>query len=200
MTMRSLIKQYSWKLSTRIIRSILILMPFIFILGILVVGFLFSIWWRNNTWEKGAPYITSAPKVVQRIMNMAEIGKGDIFYDLGSGDGRVVIAAALRGAKAYGVEIDRLRVLYSRLWIKLLGLDKKAKIIHGDIFKENISKATVVCTYLTEETQEELKKKLKKKLKKGTKVVAVGFEYKGWKVIKIDHRRTKEGAIRLYEI
>lgn len=175
-------------------------MPFIFVLGFLVFGFLFFLWWKNHTWGAGAPFEVAGPKVVERVMRMAGVGKNDVFYDLGSGDGRVVVAAALRGAKAYGVEIDRLRVWYSRLWIKLLGLEKKAKIIHGDIFKERLSKATVVCTYLLPETQEKLKKKLKKELKKGTKVVAVGFSYKNWKPQKIDPRGTKEGPIRLYEI
>ncbi len=175
-------------------------MPFIFVLIILIFGAIFFTWWRNNTWDAGAPFETCSPEEVQRIMRLAEVGKGDVFYDLGSGDGRIVIAAALRGAKAQGIEIDRFRVWYSRLWIKLLGLEKKAKIIHGDFFKEKVSGATIVCTYLLPETQEKLKKKLKKELKKGTKVVAVGFEYENWKHKKIDLKGPQQGSILLYTI
>lgn len=169
------------------------------VIGALVFGFFFYLWWKLHTTDDGAPYEGMSPDVVSRAMKMSGTGRGDVFYDLGSGDGRVVIAAALRGANAYGVEIDRLRVLYSRLWLKLLGLDKKAKIIRGDIFKTKISKATVVCTYLLPETHSKLKKKLKKELKKGTKVVAVGFEYKGWEHQKIDTRGGNYGPILLYK-
>ncbi len=140
------------------------------------------------------------PGVVERVMRIARVGKGDVFYDLGSGDGRLVIAAALKGAKAYGVETDNLRVLYSRLWIKILRLEKKAKIIHDNIFKTKISNATVVCIYLLPETNKKLKKVLKKKLKKGTKVVSVGFRIAGWKPKLIDPRGTIYGPIRLYVI
>lgn len=175
-------------------------MPTGIVIGFLIFGFIFYVWWKLHTTDAGAPYEGMSPDVVARVMGMAEVGKKDVFYDLGSGDGRVVIAAALRGAKAFGVEIDRLRVLYSRLWLKILRLDKRAKIIHKDVFKSKISDATVVCTYLLPETHEKLKKKLKKELKKGTKVVAVGFRYKDWKHKKIDPRGGNYGPIYLYKI
>ncbi len=175
-------------------------MPSTFVILALTLGFFFSIWWGWHTWEKGAPYEGMNPEVVERAMKIVEIGPKDVFYDLGSGDGRVVIAAALRGAKAYGVEIDRLRVVYSRFWIRLLGLNKQAKIIHGDIFKTKIGNATVVCTYLLPETHERLEKKLKKELKKGTKIAAVGFKYKGWKSERQDVHGPVYGPIMLYRI
>ena len=138
--------------------------------------------------------------VCERITKMADVGEGDVFYDLGSGDGRVVIAAAMKGAKAYGVEMDKLRVWYSRAWIKLLRLDKQAEIIHGDIFETDLSKATVVCTYLLQETNDKLQGKLERELKPGTRVISVAFEYKGWKPTKTDLRGTIYGPIMLYEI
>lgn len=138
---------------------------------IIISGFIAYYWWVVTI--KDAPFAPLDPEVVDEIMNIARVGKKDIFYDLGSGDGRVVVAAALRGAKAKGIELDRVRVMYSRLWIRMLRLGKKAKIIHGDFFKANISDATVVCVYLLPRTQEKLQKKLKKDLKKGTKVVGV---------------------------
>lgn len=138
--------------------------------------------------------------VAVRVIELAQVGEKDVFYDLGCGDGRLVIAAAMQGARGVGVEIDKLRVLYSRFWLWLFRLNHKAKIIEGDIFKTNISEATVVCTYLLPKTHQDLKSKLKKELKKGTKIVAVGFEYKGWQPIKVDPRGTIYGPIMLYKI
>lgn len=167
---------------------------------VLAFGFIFYRWWRLHTQDAGAPYEGMDPGVVSRVMSIAHVGPKDVFYDLGSGDGRLVIAAAMLGAKAYGVEIDRLRALYSKLWLKVLRLDKRAKIIHGDVFKAKVSDATVVCTYLLPETHDKLKKKLKKELKKGTKIVAVGFEYKGWKSEKFHPKGGHYGPIYLYKI
>src|SRR5438477_579229 len=104
------------------------------LLTIFGVGFLLYNLWIRYSETFGAPYVPLEPDVVARILNMAEVGKDDIFYDLGSGDGRLVIAAAMKGSKSYGIETDWLRVLYSRFWIRMLRLEKHAKIIHGDIF------------------------------------------------------------------
>lgn len=168
----------------------------VIILLLLPVGFVLYLRWAQNT--KDAPYVPMNVDVVERVMRIAKIGPGDVFYDLGSGDGRLVIAAALHGAKAYGVELDKLRAFYSNFWIKLLRLSKNAKVINDNLFNVDLSKATVVNTYLLPETHEKLKQKLIKELKKGTKVTAVGFEYKDWKKVKIDPRGTIYGPIYLY--
>jgi predicted RNA methylase len=167
---------------------------------IAVVGFLFYSQWTRYTSPYGAPYVPMEPDVVERIVKMAEVGKKDNFYDLGSGDGRVVIAAAMKGAKATGIETDWLRVLYSRFWIRLLRLEKRAKIIHGDIFKADLSNATVVSTYLLQETNDKLQKKLEKELKKGTRVVSAAFVYEGWKLLKTDLRGVVYGPLYLYKV
>jgi predicted RNA methylase len=138
--------------------------------------------------------------LLRELWILRKLVRSDVFYDLGSGDGRLVIAAAMRGAHAWGIEADRLRVFYSRIWISALRLSKKAKIINGNLFKTNISDATVVCAYLLPETHEKLKRKLKSELKKGTRVVAVAFEFKGWKIEKFDQRGTIYGPIMLYKI
>jgi SAM-dependent methyltransferase len=168
--------------------------------GVLILLLLALLWWPyiTRTTKHGAPFVAMEPEVVERVMKLAEVKKGDVFYDLGSGDGRLVIAAALHGAKAYGVEIDRLRVVYSITWIYLLRLRKQAKIIHKDMFKVSLKKADVVSLYLLEETNERLKRKLKKELKKGARVVATGFVVPGWKPEKIDSRGTIYGPIYLY--
>jgi 16S rRNA A1518/A1519 N6-dimethyltransferase RsmA/KsgA/DIM1 with predicted DNA glycosylase/AP lyase activity len=152
-------------------------------LFLLAIGFVIYYLWVIYTSD--APFIPLKTKLVKEVIKIANVDKGDIFYDLGSGDGRLVVAASLEGAKAYGVEIDKLRVFYSRLWIKLLRLERKAKIIKKDIFETDLSKATVVCMYLLPITHQKLKRKLKKELEKGTRVVCVDFEINDWKPEKI---------------
>lgn len=118
------------------------------VLLIVILGYFFNRWWEDHTWDSGAPYEGMPADVVQRVVDLAEIGPNDIFYDLGSGDGRLVVAAAMKGAAAYGVEIDKLRALISRFWIWMWRLKDKARIINGDVFETSISDATVVCVYL----------------------------------------------------
>ena len=165
---------------------------------LLLIGILAYYFWITNT--KDAPFVPMDTDVVERVMNIAQIGPKDVFYDLGSGDGRLVIAAALRGARADGIELDKYRAWYSRIWIKLLRLDDKAQIINKNIFDVSLNDATVVNAYLLPETHQRLKQKLLKELKKGTKVVAVAFKFEGWKVVDSDPRGTIYGQIYLFEI
>jgi len=142
--------------------------------------------YRRLTTKSGSPFYPTEPKIVERLVKLAEIKPGDIIYDLGSGDGRIVIAAALVGAKAYGVEIDLLRCLYSRLWIKIFGLSKNAEIIKKSFYDVDLSKADVVFMFLLPETMEKLEEKLKRELKKGTKIVSYAFAFEDWKPVKVD--------------
>jgi predicted RNA methylase len=153
---------------------------------------------RNRTTPNGAPWVPLEPFVIQNITDMAKIKKGDIFYDLGSGDGRVVIAAALCGATAYGIEIDPYRVLYSRICIFLFGLSGRAKIIHQDIFKVNLSNANIIHTYLLQETNEKLFTKFENELQEGTKIVSSAFTYPKLKPITINQNGPIYGPLYLY--
>lgn len=149
---------------------------------------------------KDAPFVPMEAAVVKRVMEIANVGPGDTFYDLGSGDGRLVIAAAMRGAKAVGVEISPSRVWYSRVLIFILRLGAKAEIFHGDLFKTDLREATVVHLYLLPKTNEELKEKLLNELKKDVRLVTVGFPISGFKLAKEDERGTIYGPIRLYKV
>jgi precorrin-6B methylase 2 len=170
------------------------------VLVLLIVGYYGFYKWSDYTTNAGAPFVPLEPHIIENIMQIAEVKESDIFYDLGSGDGRVTIAAALRGAYAVGIEMDPLRVFYSKIWVRLFRLENKVTIKKGDMFKTNISDATIVCTYLLPGTHQKLKLKLEKELKKGTKIIAVAFEYEDWKVKKVNVHGPIYGPIMLYEL
>ena len=144
----------------------------------------------------GAAYSPSSMVVVRKMLELAEISSDDVVYDLGSGDGRIVLEAVKRyNARAVGVEADPLRVIWSKILIKI-SRQKRIQIIWGNLFHQNISDATVVTLFLWQKTNEKLKGKLLQELKPGSRVVSYIWKFKGWKPIKVD---TKE-RIYLYEI
>lgn len=166
------------------------------ILGLLALPLLWFIY-IMRTGKNGAPFVPMEPVIIERALNLANIKEGEVFYELGSGDGRIVIAAALRGANANGIEIDKLRYLYSSMWIKLLRLNN-ASILNDNLFNVNLSDANIVLTYLLEETNQKLEEKLQKELKKGTRVIGVGFPFPGWNPVKVDPYGPVYGPIHLY--
>ena len=138
--------------------------------------------------KKLAPYVPSPETVVERMLKLAEVKPGDIVYDLGSGDGRVLIIAAQKfGAQAVGVEMDEKLHKEALERIKKLKLEDKVKVIHGDLMKVDVSQATVVTLYLLTSTNEKLKPRLEKHLQKGARVVSHDFEVPGWRAEKIEN-------------
>lgn len=137
----------------------------------------------------GAAYSPSSMRVVQKMLSMAEVDADDVVYDLGSGDGRIVIEAAQKyHAFGVGVEADPLRVILSRLKIIKLGLQQQVKIIWGNLFHQNLTSATVVVLFLWGRTNEKLKDKLQAELKPGTRVVSYVWKFKGWNPVKVDEK------------
>ncbi|PKL71247.1 MAG: SAM-dependent methyltransferase [Methanobacteriales archaeon HGW-Methanobacteriales-2] len=131
------------------------------------------------------------------MLEMAEVHPEDRVYDLGSGDGRIVIEAARKyQAQGVGVEADPLRVAWSRLKMMRMGLRSQVKIIWGNLFHQNLNHATVVTLFLWGRTNENLKEKLQEELKPGTRVVSYVWKFKGWEPVKID----KKEQIFLYII
>ena len=157
-------------------------------LGVLI-GCFFALSWFAGT---DAPYVPTKGSKVRQGLNLAGLKKGETFYELGSGDGRVVFAAAKMGAKSYGIEQSILRVLYSKFIARKKGL-KNAHFIHGNIFKKDLSSANVVFIYLLPKGVQKLHPKLKKELKKGSRVITQDYHFKEWKPIK------KEGNFWLYK-
>lgn len=137
--------------------------------------------------EKLAPYYPTPPSIVQRMIAITGLQPGEKLFDLGSGDGRIVLAAASRfKADATGVELDESLARQSAEEIRRRGLDKTSRIIHGDILKQDYSSADVVTVYLLPKAMQLLRPILEKQLKKGARVVAHDFEMTGWKPEKID--------------
>lgn len=129
-----------------------------------------------------APYVPSPHQIVERMLELARIKPGEKLYDLGSGDGRVVIAAAQKyEAKAVGIELSSRLVKSSQEEIKKLGLSEKASVVHGDVFDADLSDADVVILYLMRDSNNTLKPKLEKSLKPGARVISHDYEIEGWK-------------------
>jgi len=163
---------------------------------VLPIGFLTFEIWRVWTHPFGVEWVPSPQRIVDRMLKLARVKKDDVVYDLGSGDGRIVVSAAKIGAKAVGVELDPLRVLISRIRIKLAGLENKAKIEHRNLFKVKTKNATVIALFLLPKTMGKIENKIKKELRKGARVVSYKFVFKNWKPTKVD----KENKIYLYKV
>lgn len=154
---------------------------------IISVGILFGCV-LSISWFAGsdAPYVPTKNSRIKKILKIAGVKNlpagrqgAKKFYELGSGDGRVVFEAARLGAKAYGIEQSWLRVLYSRF--KSV---KNSYFIHGDIFKQNLSTADIVFIFLLPKGIEKLEPKLKQELKKGSIIITQTFHFKSWKPFK----------------
>jgi protein-L-isoaspartate O-methyltransferase len=131
--------------------------------------------------EKLAPYYPTPETIVEKMLQMGGLKAGEKMFDLGSGDGRIVIMAARRfHADATGIEFDDDLWRQSSERIKSLGLQKTARIIHGDILKQDFSSADLVTVYLLPVSNEKIRPLLEKQLKKGTRLVAHDFGIAGW--------------------
>jgi precorrin-6B methylase 2 len=160
----------------------------------LIMVYLISLIWTNT---HGAPWVPTSREVINIMLTMAEIKPGEIVYDLGSGDGRVLIAAARRfDARAVGVEMDVSRYLWSVAAVSLLGLRKRVRIIRGDFFKIDLSKADVVFAYLLQNTNDRLKDKLRDELRPGTRLISNTFTFSGLPLVLTD----EELKLYLYKI
>jgi tRNA A58 N-methylase Trm61 len=135
-----------------------------------------------------APFVASPLPVVKQMLTLADLKPGEILYDLGCGDGRVVIMAAQDfGARGVGVEMREDLAKQATQKISELGLDGRVKIINGDMFKIDLSQANVVSLYLTTSANDKVKPKLEAELKTGTRVVSHDYEIIGWKPVKVDN-------------
>lgn len=127
-------------------------------------------------------YVPTPPEVVAEMLKVAKVTKDDVVYDLGSGDGRIVIAAAKeRGARGVGIDIDPQRIKEAEANAKQAGVSDKVKFLQKDLFETDISEATVVTLYLLPNLNLRLRPKLFKELKPGTRIVSHSFDMGDWK-------------------
>ena len=151
--------------------------------------------------EDLAPYVTTPLPVVEKMLELAQVSQDDIVYDIGCGDGRIVIAAAvLYGARGVGIEIDPEKVKESQNNAKKAGVRKQVKFILGDATKMDISEATVVTLYLLPESNTLLKPKLEWELKNGARVVSHNYSMPGWKDKELAFVEMKDNAGKEHSI
>lgn len=131
--------------------------------------------------DRLAPFVPSPDNIVEAMLQAAKVNKFDRVYDLGSGDGRIVILAAQKyQAESVGVEIDDDLYKRSTERIAELGLRNRAKILHMNMYKVNLKPATVVTLYLLTSVNERLKPILERDLRPGARVVTHDFKIPGW--------------------
>jgi SAM-dependent methyltransferase len=137
--------------------------------------------------EDLAPWVPTPMAVVDRMLEMAEVDAETVLYDLGCGDGRIVIEAAKRfGARGVGVDIDPVRIGESEKNAKEEGVEHLVEFILGDVMKIDFSRATVVTIYLLPESNELLRPLFEKQLRKGAFVVTHNYDIPGWEDNELD--------------
>jgi SAM-dependent methyltransferase len=149
---------------------------------VLLIGFLSAFLAASQTAQsRDAPYVPTPEEVVEAMLEVAKVGADDVLYDLGSGDGRIVIAAAKTyGTRGVGVDIDPDRIKEANKNAREAGVSDKVKFLEQDLFKTDISEATVVTLYLLPEVNLKLRPKLLKELRPGTRVVSHSFDMGDW--------------------
>src|SRR6202012_1015568 len=132
------------------------------------------------------PASPATATIVEKMLQLGELKAGEKMFDLGSGDGRLVIAAARKyKADATGVELSDSLFKQSMDRIKSLGLSSTARIIHGDLLKQDYSSADLLTVYLLPVGNDKVSPILDKQLKKGTRIVCHDFEFSKWTPVKV---------------
>jgi SAM-dependent methyltransferase len=155
--------------------------------------------------EDLAPFVATPMLVVEKMLEMADLDGDDVLYDLGCGDGRIVITAAKKyGARGVGIDLSLERIEESRTNAKEAGVENLVEFRREDATKSDISQATVVTIYLLTESNELLRPILEKQLKPGTLVISHNYDIPGWEKKEIDYTSIKtqddeEHMIYLYQ-
>jgi cyclopropane fatty-acyl-phospholipid synthase-like methyltransferase len=164
--------------------------------------------WIVVIWALGAmgdypeeiPFVPTPIEVVDKMLALAEVKKSDVLYDVGSGDGRIVIRAAQKyGIRAVGIEMDRLLLVKARKDAKAAGVSHLVEFRSEDALKADISAATVVTLYMLPWFNEKMKPNFKKMLKPGTRIVAHDFGIEGWEpdqTVKLPGYELKPGGYK----
>ena len=145
-----------------------------------------------------APYVVTAPEIVEEALRLAEVGKEDVVYDLGSGDGRIVIAAArLYGARGVGLELDPVLVRQAEDNARRAGVSHLVEFRVQDVLTVDLSPATVVTVYLGPEANLKLRPRMQAQLRPGARIVSHEFDMGDWGAEAFRQVRDESGRPRL---
>lgn len=167
------------------------------IIALITAGLYFTCWAdiseKKPARQPDIHYVPTPHEVVEIMLRLADVSENDIVYDLGCGDGRIVIAAAKKaGARSWGFDIDPARVEESRTNVIKAGVEELVTIKEADIFTLDLSKASVVTLYLLPQLNVKLVPQLKK-LKPGSRIVSHDFDMKGYRPDVIARVNTNSG-------
>jgi len=152
--------------------------------------------------NKLAPYVSSPARVVDRMLELANIKPGETVYDLGSGDGRVLIAAVEKyKAHAVGVEISPKLVVEASNNIQKAGITDQARVMQGDVMEADLNGADVVIIYLATSLNAKLRPRLERLLKPGARVISHDYAVPGWKPTRVERTDDRHAhLIYVYEM
>ena len=158
---------------------------------LLVVGLLLLLpdAWAQKKYDPRsmAPYVPTPPEVVERMLEIAAVNSNDTVYDLGSGDGRIIIAAARKfGARAVGVELDEELAKQTAGRVRELNIHDRVRVVQGNLLEVDLSPASVVTVYLLTSSNMKLRPRLEQSLKPGSRVVSHDFQIMGWTPVKTE--------------
>ncbi len=153
-----------------------------------------------DTTDKDAPYVATDQGIVRRMLEVAGVSEDDVVYDLGSGDGRIPLTAATEyGARGVGIEIDPDLIAKSRARAKAAGVTDRVEFRQQDLFKTDVSDATVVALYLWPEINVKLRPKLLRQLDPGDRIVSHDFRMGDWEPDRVvDAGQDKTGTATIY--
>jgi precorrin-6B methylase 2 len=169
--------------------------PLALVVALLLVAV--AAWAQAPTTERKAPdvpYVPTKERVLEEMLKMVSIKPNDVLYDLGCGDGRIVIQAARKfGIRGVGIDIDPERIREANDNARKAGVTDKVKFVEGDLFDADIKEATVVTLYLLPAVNLRLRPKLLSDLKPGTRIVSHNYDMGDWQPLKTS-RLTVEGT------
>jgi hypothetical protein len=165
---------------------------------------LLEIYEGSHGWQEVedlAPFVPTPMEVVERMLEMADVDKDDVLYDLGCGDGRIVITAAKKyGCRGVGIDIDPRRIRESKLGARRAGVRNLVEFREADATKVDVSRATVLALYLLPESNALLRPKFEKELRPGTPVVTHNYHIPGWEAKEITSDIVKDADSREHSI
>ncbi len=147
---------------------------------ILTVGILFLASPQLDAQDLDVPYVPTPQNVVERMLDLADVTPSDYVIDLGSGDGRIVIAAAKRGATGHGIDLDPERISEARENAVDQGVNDQIMFIEGNLFNTDFTEASVITMYLLPTVNRKLRPELLDKLQPGTRIVSHSFDMGDW--------------------